>query len=784
MGLKRREFLQQASTLLAALGMTEAGLWRAGDRYLQALAEPTSRKLALLVGINDYATGTDLGGCLTDVELQRELLIYRFGFQRSDILTLTDAQATRKNIEEAFLNHLTQQVQSGDVVVFHFSGYGRYLNQNPEFRRLLPESGSPESAAEITNALIPSDSALSGTPSEVNDLLEDTLLLLLRSLPTEKIIAVLDTSYAYFGSDLQGNLRVRSRPFPDIAQPSADELVIQQQLLARILPKEPKFNLNQLRGFVLTAAGPQQVATEMQLAGFSTGLFTYALTQQLWQATPATTLQFSLQQAACTVGQLAGIDPHPQLKGDPAAIQTEKKFSLFQLNALSTGIEGALKSVEDDGRTAQLWIGGLPARVLEAYGTNSLLRIVPVTNSEFQPPGLETEAKNGTLLQIRSRSGPNAQVQKLGATVKDTPPLKAGQFVQEAVRVLPRNPNLIVALDASLERIERVDATSAFSGISFVTPVVAGEQAADCVFGRVREMLIAQSSNPSFSTLSPGSYGLFWLGQDLIADTMGEGGEAVKAAVRRLVPQMQTLLAAKLWRWSANESSSRLAIRASLERLQENQPQVLTEKKALRVMGLAGAASGFKSNVSTSPAWKKPSVITIPAGSRIQYRLNNEGKNPLYFLLFGLDNRGRAYVGGLSEVVALYPKQLGDPNDLTQFQEVIEYNQIAPGESRTLPWTISGSGWRAGSGLAETHIICSSQPFYRTMAALASTMPPRADAQPLTVLSNPLPVAQALMQDLHQASEAGVKLAGISSDNNWALDVNVWATLSFVYRVV
>jgi len=65
-----------------------------------------------------------LNGCVTDVELQRELLIYRFGFLAADILILTDAQATRENIETAFVEHLTAQGKPGDVVVFHFSGYG------------------------------------------------------------------------------------------------------------------------------------------------------------------------------------------------------------------------------------------------------------------------------------------------------------------------------------------------------------------------------------------------------------------------------------------------------------------------------------------------------------------------------------------------------------------------------------------------------------------------------------------------------------------------------------
>ncbi len=132
MGLKRRTFLQRAGLALAALGVSETVLSLLGDtcaavplldRYFQALAQPGGRKLALLVGINQYPRSTALGGCVTDVELQRELLIYRFGFNANDILTLTDSQATRENIETAFIKHLTEQAKEGDVVVFRHAGH-------------------------------------------------------------------------------------------------------------------------------------------------------------------------------------------------------------------------------------------------------------------------------------------------------------------------------------------------------------------------------------------------------------------------------------------------------------------------------------------------------------------------------------------------------------------------------------------------------------------------------------------------------------------------------------
>ncbi|MBN3927070.1 caspase family protein, partial [Nostoc sp. NMS4] len=97
--MKRRTFLERIGSILAVLGITEAEWLSLGNRYYQALAQPSPRKLALLIGINQYPKIPALSGCLTDVELQRELLIHRFGFQGSDILTLTEEQASREFIE-------------------------------------------------------------------------------------------------------------------------------------------------------------------------------------------------------------------------------------------------------------------------------------------------------------------------------------------------------------------------------------------------------------------------------------------------------------------------------------------------------------------------------------------------------------------------------------------------------------------------------------------------------------------------------------------------------------
>ena len=86
---------------------------------------------ALFVGINQYegnvvvdriATFPPLGGCVNDVVAVRDLLAKDAAIDLRD-LTLTDRQATKVNIVQAFGEHLGQ-AGPDDVVLFYYSGHG------------------------------------------------------------------------------------------------------------------------------------------------------------------------------------------------------------------------------------------------------------------------------------------------------------------------------------------------------------------------------------------------------------------------------------------------------------------------------------------------------------------------------------------------------------------------------------------------------------------------------------------------------------------------------------
>ncbi|MEH2249283.1 caspase family protein [Nostoc sp.] len=748
--MKRRTFLQKIGSILAVLGVTEAEWLSLGNRYYQALAQPSPRKLALLIGINQYPKIPALSGCLTDVELQRELLIHRFGFQGSDILTLTEEQASREFIEAAFWDHLGKQAKPGDLVVFHFSGYGS---------RVKLET-SPDT---IQNALMPANVIFKSQNDKiVKYILEETLLLLLRSLPTDRVTAVLDTSY-YPPNTVLG---LKSRALQEsVAKLAAEELDFLKQLKTQNLPSTP---------VVLAAtSNPKQSAREGLFSGFSAGLFTYALTQYLWEFTPATTIQVGFSHLENSLYKLGS-------KQQPALLSSEKNQHVTSLlsadvenlspkkrealNSSSTlqekgagglgfaddlknqllpdgisGAQGVVSAIEEDGKTVHLWLAGLPPQVLLYYGVNSRLTLA-----------------TGEELILRSRTGLTAKAQI--SKIDSTTPLQVGQLVQETVRVLPRNINLTIALDTGLERIERVDATSAFAAFSRVSTVVAGEKSADYLFAKLREI----SSR----------YGLFSLGGELIPNTTGEVGEAVKLTVQRLAPKLLTLLAAKLWRLTENQGSSRLAFKATLEIISDISPRVVMQRETVQALK---TETSIKKSVQTRLIASLPPIV--PIGSRMQYRVENQSNRLVYLILLGLNNNHTA--------IAFYPWETPQEPNTADTEPLLKQVIIAPGETLILPQSNTTSEWviPGPAFFYEQQLIVSTAPFSETLAALNTAKYSTAEQGPIGPLLNPLEVAQALLQDLHNASALKTEINGTATDS-YILDVNNWASLSFGFQVV
>ncbi len=223
MSLSRRDFVQQVGLASLVLG---GGL----GKTFSVLSDPTANKLALLVGIDQYTGISHLRGAVTDVELQNDLLINRFGFKPANILKLTDQKATGESIINAFVEHLIKQAKADDVVLFHYSGYGCEIAAQGE---------------KINRGYVTCDLSI---------LPESTLFLLARSLNTNRVTLVLDTSYYSLNTNLEGDLRIRSCPK---AQQSDLKL-----LGSDLLELAPKYSAPRI---ILRAAQDKQLASEVSL---------------------------------------------------------------------------------------------------------------------------------------------------------------------------------------------------------------------------------------------------------------------------------------------------------------------------------------------------------------------------------------------------------------------------------------------------------------------------------------------------------------------------------------
>jgi Caspase domain len=126
-------------------------------------AQPAGKRRALLIGINDYTAlrlgrprvvppardWDNLSGAVTDVGLLQEMLVLLYGFDRRDIVTLTDQAATRTAILQALDKQLVQNAARGDTLFFYYAGHGSQVRNSL--------SSEPD---KLDESIVPADSRL------------------------------------------------------------------------------------------------------------------------------------------------------------------------------------------------------------------------------------------------------------------------------------------------------------------------------------------------------------------------------------------------------------------------------------------------------------------------------------------------------------------------------------------------------------------------------------------------------------------------------------------------
>ena len=243
----------------------------------------TPRKLALLVGINNYKY-TDkispLEGSINDVELMGQTLRDMFGFRNEDILYLKDSQATHAGIISAIQTHLIAKAQPGDIVVFHYSGHGS-----------LMKAVSAKTISGVESTLVPWDSR-GGNVFDIGSTELHPILLQLAK-KTKNLTFILDSCHS--GTLVRG-ARVRSIA-PDTRTPPplpAYAVAATRELGATNDETSPKF-------VTIAAATSRESAFEHSVDGKDYGALTYFLVRELRSAKAGATYRDILDPVATNV---------------------------------------------------------------------------------------------------------------------------------------------------------------------------------------------------------------------------------------------------------------------------------------------------------------------------------------------------------------------------------------------------------------------------------------------------------------------------------------------------
>ncbi|HEY9614825.1 caspase family protein [Allocoleopsis sp.] len=753
--IKRRHFLQAAGATLASIGLSQLDFLHQVEGYGQVLAQGSpSRKLALLVGINTYPDKiTSLQGCLTDVELQWELLVHRFGFNPKDILVVADRtlpvtpyeplKPTRDNILNAFKTHLLEQAKPGDVVVFHYSGHGsRILDPSP-IPELIINNEKVPNTDKLNGTMVPYD-RLTSDPAVVQDIMGRTLFLLMRSLKTELVTAVLDSCHS--GGGIRGGLTFRAVSSrvdgdnPDgmlrdrYASPSPVELELQHRLMKDLNISETQ--LADLRkqgiakGVAIGSAQFDQSAADAPFDNetFHAGAFTYLLTRYLWQSDTNESLKDAFVNLARSTKDLAAnskVEQFPIFAANPTS--NAQKWTYF-LSPPQPWAEAVVRDVKPDGRV-EYWLGGVSSLSLAASDKGGLWAVIDAQGNEIAE--LEQTSRTGLMATGTLRSG------QLNT-------LQTGTLLREKIRGVPTDLKLRVSLDGSLGNQLQL-AAAALQKLKRVQ-IVSTEQGADCILGRMtpalRQQVTRGQTQQDIELPKAETVGLFLTGLRPIAPTFNDKpGESAQAAVERLEGRFKSLLAGKLLKLVTGSDAA-----------------------------LVGQSSAYKVAVAIAPKGSIATTTpkTFKQGTTVQVQVRNNEKRNLYIAVIGIGESGK--------ITPLYP-----------YWNSAE-NEALLGEGQVLLTPVEGDGYNftlTGAGSFEVLVLVSEKPIRDALKGLQTIAAGRsveAGSRTPLLLSGEeeLGFVEALISDGDRNTRGGIQV----TQDIKAIDRRQLAAISTILEVV
>lgn len=740
--INRRHFLQFAGSTLASIGLSQLDLISQSDRYGRLLAQSTPRKLALLVGVNKYESNEirPLAGCLIDVELQRELLVHRYGFNAADILIVSNTSTlkpTRQNILEAFETHLIKQAKPGDVVVFHFSGHGSLIRDpNPLPELIVNENGQKKSIPNrdrLNGTMVPFD-RFTNNPEQVQDIMGRTLFLLTYALQTENVTLVLDSCHS--GGGTRGNLQFRaipSRSGGGIATLSEAESNYQKRWMQELKLSEDQLSAMRQKGIAkgvaIGSANYDQEAADSPFdnESFYAGAFTYLLTRYLWQQSVDESVGTVFVNLARSTRDMTRNSQEPIYAANP---DRNSQKPVYFVQPFTPFAEAVVRSVEND-KQIQYWLGGISSLSLKANQNGTIFSV------------LNTRGKEVAQIEQTDRRGLVATGKLKQGNLADIAP---GTLLRERVRGLPTNLKLRVGLDPSLGK-DLATVRTELQNLDRIE-VVASEQSMNYRLGRMTSTYQTQAQKRGMATPPKvDSMGLFTADLRPLAATFDQPGESATDAVARLANRLKAFLAAEV----------------------------------LKAIGgvdvVKGQQGGLSVNVkSTGQTGRQVAPNRFVPGTQIQIEITNNSARDLFVSVLSIGDAGRMrvlfpYVDNINNV---------DNTNIAEGRE-----RISKGETLKIPE--SGVNFPLGApGLLEIMVLSSPESLRDALKALkeigarGGVSSSRSPSREALRGDDAVDVVGALLSNIDRNTRSDI----IPTTNNAVVDATRYAVISTTIEVV
>lgn len=271
--------MKRYAALLLLLGLVPLAAFGPVERT-------TPTRWALIIGVGDYMNfgdepGGDLPGAEFDAKNFRDVLVAKHGFPPENVKMLTNHDATRAAIEDAFTGWLPENARPGDLIFVTFSGHGS---------QMWDESGDENDGLDET--LAPADVESLNTDHDISD---DEMDEWLRGLPSDNVVAFLDACHSGTGTRAAtpfARARRLEREMSDVPKPPT----VSRRALAG-QDDETGFDPEGRGVLELAAAQPDQEAMEVVFEGseggesFPGGAFTTYFIRELWKTGPETSYE-------------------------------------------------------------------------------------------------------------------------------------------------------------------------------------------------------------------------------------------------------------------------------------------------------------------------------------------------------------------------------------------------------------------------------------------------------------------------------------------------------------